>query len=231
MVVQSLEVVPQQLMVSPKVAKSSESKIALENGGEGAAAKNKSRESKDMPMQRRASARIQAKHKTEELLARKKTEVDKEKVKSHEVTVKSNKRSRKSLDEEGVARGEVVLEPQKKKPVAHQKLEEKNEERKVESGNVVGLSVEKSDFVKVKETIRLFNKHYLLCVQEEAKRCSKAEAERKAARQAKGSKSKRDARLKGSKTTAKRPDLKAVSKRLMPDILPIHFLIDHDPSL
>ncbi|PON50484.1 histone H3-K9 methyltransferase [Trema orientale] len=45
--------------------------------------------------------------------------------------------------------------------------------------------VAKSDHAKVKETLRLFNKHYLHFVQEEEKRCGKVEAEKKASKASK----------------------------------------------
>ncbi|OVA09678.1 SET domain [Macleaya cordata] len=71
--------------------------------------------------------------------------------------------------------------------------------------------VEKSDYAKVKETIRIFNKHYLHFVQEEEQRCKKAEADLQKIR--KGSKDKKgDAGSEDVKRSSKRPDLKAVSK-------------------
>ncbi|KAG6656146.1 histone-lysine N-methyltransferase, H3 lysine-9 specific SUVH4-like isoform X2 [Carya illinoinensis] len=76
---------------------------------------------------------------------------------------------------------------------------------------VAACTFEKSDHAKVKETLRLFNKYYLHFVQEEEKRCGKAEAERKAS---KASKSKKRAAAEDTKSKAKRPDLKAVSKMM-----------------
>ncbi|KAM1014836.1 hypothetical protein ACFX14_044774 [Malus domestica] len=77
-------------------------------------------------------------------------------------------------------------------------------------------SVEKSDHAKVKETLRLFNKHYLYFVQEEEMRCRKVEADKKASKSAKkGSKSSKKSKKEASPPEAKaskRPDLKAVSK-------------------
>ncbi|TKY62973.1 Histone-lysine N-methyltransferase, H3 lysine-9 specific SUVH4 [Spatholobus suberectus] len=222
MVVQSLDVVHHQhLMVSTRAEKSSEAKIAAENGGKGAKSEKKSRESNGSAMPRRSSARIQAMQKAEEeALARQKAEVVEEKDKCNgevAATTKAKKRSRKSGGEESVAEEEVVLPP-KKKPVVCGKVEEENGKEELE--NAGGGLGEKSDLIKVKETIRLFNKHYLHLVQEEEKRCGKAEAERKAAKKGskkgskKDSKSKKGAPPEDSKTTAKRPDLKAITKMM-----------------
>ncbi|KAI5341486.1 hypothetical protein L3X38_020760 [Prunus dulcis] len=85
--------------------------------------------------------------------------------------------------------------------------------------------VEKSDHVKVKETLRLFNKHYLYFVQEEEKRCRKVEADNKASASSKkasksskkASKSSKNSKKEASSPDtkvgkAKRPDLKALTK-------------------
>ncbi|RXH69693.1 hypothetical protein DVH24_037477 [Malus domestica] len=57
-------------------------------------------------------------------------------------------------------------------------------------------SAEKSDHAKVKETLRLFNKHYLYFVQEEEMRCRKVEADKKASKSAKkGSKSSKKSKM------------------------------------
>ncbi|KAK7313123.1 hypothetical protein VNO77_37553 [Canavalia gladiata] len=207
MVVKSLDVVPQNLMVSTKAEKKSESKIAAEHGGNGVKTKKKLRESNVLPMQRRASNRIQAKQKAaDELIACQKDEVVEEKDKCNEVEVKTNKRSRKSRDEESVAEGKAVPEPPKKKLVACPKRGVENDERKVESENMVGVSAEKCDSAK-----------------EEEKRCGKAEAERKASKKdsKKALKSKQDSKSdKGgtppedTKSTAKQPNLKEISKMM-----------------
>ncbi|KAM1058335.1 hypothetical protein ACFX13_023559 [Malus domestica] len=77
-------------------------------------------------------------------------------------------------------------------------------------------SAEKSDHAKVKETLRLFNKHYLYFVQEEEMRCRKVEADKKASKSAKkGSKSSKKSKKEASPLEAKaskRHDLKAISK-------------------
>ncbi|GAV87624.1 YDG_SRA domain-containing protein/Pre-SET domain-containing protein, partial [Cephalotus follicularis] len=79
---------------------------------------------------------------------------------------------------------------------------------------VVSLTnvVEKSASMKVKETLRLFNKHYLHFVQQEELRCAKVVTDKKAVKSLKsktGSTPEVD-----SKHKAKRPDLKAVSKMM-----------------
>ncbi|WRX21711.1 SET domain - like 10 [Theobroma cacao] len=86
--------------------------------------------------------------------------------------------------------------------------------------------VEKSAHIKVKETIRLFNKHYLHFVQEEEKRCGAVKVGKKAP---KGKKTKvcifflmlvykymqkRDVSEGDGKGKAKRPDLKAITKMM-----------------
>ncbi|XP_030539455.2 histone-lysine N-methyltransferase, H3 lysine-9 specific SUVH4 [Rhodamnia argentea] len=97
-------------------------------------------------------------------------------------------------------------------------------------GDNVAPMVEKSDFAKVKETLRLFNKHYLHFVQEEEKRCNKEKAENSKGSQKPKSKSKSKEQQKGSKQSktnskkgnstgdtkklAMRPDLKAITKML-----------------
>ncbi|RZB59620.1 histone-lysine N-methyltransferase, H3 lysine-9 specific SUVH4-like [Glycine soja] len=233
MVVQSLDdVVHQQLMVSATAEKSSESKIAVTaNGGNGAKSAEKklrelSEEGSTMPP-RRSSARIQALQKAEEeLLARKRAEGVEEKDNCNDEVKagKAKKRNRKSSSdgEESVVVEVEVVSPPMKKRVAYRKgkvvdgvngnvkVGEVNGKEGLE--NAGGGLGEKSDLLKVKETIRLFNKYYLHLVQEEEKRCGKAEAERKAAKKA--SKSKKGAPPEESKTTAKRPDLKAVSKMM-----------------
>lgn len=67
-------------------------------------------------------------------------------------------------------------------------------------GNVAG--VEKSDHLKVKETLRLFNNYYLHHIQEEENRCKLIEDEKKK----KGGEDKR--------VPHKRPDLKAITKMM-----------------
>ncbi|XP_010682904.2 histone-lysine N-methyltransferase, H3 lysine-9 specific SUVH4 [Beta vulgaris subsp. vulgaris] len=65
------------------------------------------------------------------------------------------------------------------------------------------VSVEKSDHLKVKETLRIFNNHYLHFIQEEERRCKQVEDEKK---------KKGDADKK--RVPHKRPDLKAITKMM-----------------
>ncbi|XP_043703544.1 histone-lysine N-methyltransferase, H3 lysine-9 specific SUVH4-like isoform X1 [Telopea speciosissima] len=77
-------------------------------------------------------------------------------------------------------------------------------------------AVGKSDYARVKETLRIFNTHYLHFVQEEEKRCRKAEVDAK--KVARGSKSESvqqgNASEEDAKRSSKRPDLKAISKMM-----------------
>ncbi|KAI9178191.1 hypothetical protein LWI28_023703 [Acer negundo] len=83
------------------------------------------------------------------------------------------------------------------------------------NGSVVNVS-EKSDTARVKETLRLFNKHYLQFVQEEEKRCAKPTVNRKASKsKSKKAKTKKEETQEDAKAKAKRPDLKAVSKMML----------------
>ncbi|XP_074289932.1 histone-lysine N-methyltransferase, H3 lysine-9 specific SUVH4-like [Silene latifolia] len=63
----------------------------------------------------------------------------------------------------------------------------------------VGVSSEKSDHLKVKETLRAFNNYYLHCIQEEEKRCKKTAEEKKKSGEP-------------IKSSFSRPDLKAATK-------------------
>jgi len=191
MVAQALEVVHQHLMVSTKTEKSVESNSSAANGVEGhkdfkkeksvesnsSAAngvegakdfkKKKLKELKTSPTQpRRSSARIQALQKAEKALAERNAEVIKEDKCQNDVKARTGrKRSRKSNGEEGVVVEEEAVLQLKKKPLVCGKDEVGVENGKEEPDNVIGASGDKSDFLKVKETIRLFNKHYLQFVQ------------------------------------------------------------------
>ncbi|KAE8021256.1 hypothetical protein FH972_007163 [Carpinus fangiana] len=99
-------------------------------------------------------------------------------------------------------------------------------ENRAVTENGTASTFEKSDYAKVKETLRVFNKHYLHFVQEEEKRCGKADAEKKASKASKSkkraareeknskpskvSKSKIQAAPENTKNRTKRPDLKAM---------------------
>ncbi|XP_042498175.1 E3 ubiquitin-protein ligase UHRF1-like isoform X1 [Macadamia integrifolia] len=77
-------------------------------------------------------------------------------------------------------------------------------------------AVGKSAYARVKETLRMFNTHYLHFVQEEEKRCRKDEVDAK--KVARGSKSESvqrgNASEEDTKRSSKRPDLKAISKMM-----------------
>lgn len=186
-------VVPQHLMVSPGKEKSPKVKITVKYGGKRNESFDSPMpsESKGLPMSaeskestmplRRSSARIQAKQKeVEELRVRRKAEILENAEKSSEdVTTTPNKRSKKSHGEESVAKKEVVSKQNKKKSVASAERETKevvkdverakevvmDVERTVESENVVGALADNGAAAKVKDTIRIFNKHYLHFVQ------------------------------------------------------------------
>ncbi|GKV44380.1 hypothetical protein SLEP1_g51572 [Rubroshorea leprosula] len=73
---------------------------------------------------------------------------------------------------------------------------------------------EKSAPAKVKDTLRLFNKHYLHFVQEEEKRCSTVKVNKKASKKTKTKMRKGEVPEDSVKNKAKRPDLKAISKMM-----------------
>ncbi|XP_015570960.2 histone-lysine N-methyltransferase, H3 lysine-9 specific SUVH4 isoform X1 [Ricinus communis] len=77
---------------------------------------------------------------------------------------------------------------------------------------IAGVVTEKSVNARVKETLRLFNKHYLHFVQEEETRCQKEQVDKKAAKNSKSKK--KNAVEIDTKKKAKRPDLKAISKMI-----------------
>ncbi|KAK7368221.1 hypothetical protein VNO80_10245 [Phaseolus coccineus] len=218
MVAEALEVVHQHLMVSTRGEKSAESNSSAANGVKGAKDPKKLEESKASPTPpRRSSARIQALQKAEKALNGPNAKVVKENNCQIDVKArKGKKRSRKRGGEESMPLEEEDVLPPKKKPLACGKDEVEVENGKEEPDNANGAFGDKSDFLKVKETIRLFNKHYLQFVQVEEKRCGKAEAERIDAKKPsqKASKSKKGATPEDSKTTAKRPDLKAITKMM-----------------
>ncbi|GMI86833.1 SET DOMAIN PROTEIN 33, SU(VAR)3-9 homolog 4, KRYPTONITE [Hibiscus trionum] len=87
----------------------------------------------------------------------------------------------------------------------------------LDSSNAPSVA-EKSAHIKVKETVRLFNKHYLHLVQEEEKRCGAGKVAKKAARakKAAGANKARKGNVPDAdgKGRAKRPDLKAMTKMM-----------------
>lgn len=143
-------------MVFTRTEKSATSNSPVTNGVKEDKDFKKLKQSKASPTApRRSSARIQALQKAEKTVAGPNAVVVKgeDKCKDNVKEGKSKKRSRKNLvvEEQSV----LLL---KKKPLACGK-----DEMKVE--NAVGQIEDKSDTVKVKDTIRLFNKYYLQLVQ------------------------------------------------------------------
>lgn len=179
---------------------------------------------------RRTSARIQIKQLAEkELLVRQRVELldepdsDSKKKKKTNSQVKRKRNTPSVKDEVGEGKGELVEDKAGVVPVSNDVTNSKDGDankpmevcspEKSRAGDDVGPAnmVEKSDHVKVKETLRLFNKYYLHFVQEEEKRCKKAEVAEKASKR---SKSKKEAPVEDRKNKSKRPDLKAISKML-----------------
>ncbi|KAF5735865.1 histone-lysine N-methyltransferase H3 lysine-9 specific SUVH4 isoform X3 [Tripterygium wilfordii] len=172
----------------------------------GAKTKNKSMKGQE----RRLSLRIQEKHRAEkELLVRRRVELlgDED---LHEVsgstkstiTYSRKKSNRGNAREEALDEKIIVGEAFRKdqSPVKSEVLSESK----------VASVPEKSAHATVKETLRLFNKHYLHFVQEEEQRCRRVEVAKKTSKKSKrGVTTEED-----TKKTAKRPDLKAISKML-----------------
>ncbi|KAJ0110670.1 hypothetical protein Patl1_02539 [Pistacia atlantica] len=164
--------------------------------------------------ERRMSARIQEKQREEKLrLVKRRVELlgDTEggsdgKKKQNNI---SSRKRRKEEDSENAEEGDKV-------PVQTTKCESESM-----NGNAVNLAdkgdhvinlAEKSDHAKVKETLRLFNKHYLHFVQLEEARCRKEEVDKKASKKSKSKKG--NVPEENTKHKAKRPDLKAISKMM-----------------
>ncbi|KAI4348385.1 hypothetical protein L6164_009114 [Bauhinia variegata] len=211
----------QHLMVSTDCKAEKSPRIVSKYGRKGIKTEQKQpKEPEESSMQRRASARIQAKQKADkELLVRRRVELLDEQDDGGNETKSRSKRSRVT---ENVVKEEVVEEEKRDITAPKSKLDEstkleskakvKGSEENVDSKNGGGNLVEKSDTLKVKQTLRLFNKHYLHLVQEEEQRCRKVEADRKVSK--KGSKSKKGAPPEDIKNPSKRPDLKALSKMM-----------------
>lgn len=127
------------------------------------------RESKESSVQRRTSARVQSKQKVDkELLVRRRVELldDREDASDR----KKTKRCKRSCNDKNVGKEEVVggqrrVNKLEESTLLDDKSTNVGSVEVVDSGNGTGNFVDKSDFVKVKETIRLFNKHYLHFVQ------------------------------------------------------------------
>ncbi|XP_004493077.1 histone-lysine N-methyltransferase, H3 lysine-9 specific SUVH4 [Cicer arietinum] len=169
------------------------------------------------------------------------SEQQKKKKKSHceeslvkEEDVSEQQKKKKTNGEESVVKEEVVSEQQKKKKKSpatarRELMEVRNEEITVGSENAVGALGDKSLTAKVKDTIRVFNKHYLHLIKDEEERCAKAKAESEKKKKAgkkvskaeaekkktgKKDSAKKDIQPNDSKHAAKRPDLKALTKMM-----------------
>ncbi|XP_075106687.1 histone-lysine N-methyltransferase, H3 lysine-9 specific SUVH4 [Nicotiana tabacum] len=79
-----------------------------------------------------------------------------------------------------------------------------------QSPHVNGDGTEKSAHLRVTETVRRFNKHYLHLVQEEEIRCRRVQDEQKTKKHSKSKEAEDD-----GKRSSKRPDLKAISKMIL----------------
>lgn len=180
-------------------------------------AKNGRKERKKTETQRRTSDRIKSRQREEkEHLVRKRVQI----LDGQED--KGNPRKRPNVN---------ATEEEKEKEVAmaermvNQVLGSTEVQKEVTLGDASGAGgalPDKSATVKVKDTLRLFNKFYLQLVQEEELRCAKAKVDKKVSQGSKkflkGSKKSADKSKKekpsedGDKKKAKRPDLKAITK-------------------
>lgn len=177
----------------------------------------KSKESPDkenLPSRTRASARIQ--EKTEKQRAEKELLV-RRRVDLLEKEEKPEPKVRRRV--ENAANGAESCEISKSKEMKDEVNTVNDASLPVANGGVstnlgAANTTEKSSHARVKDTIRLFNKHYLHFVQEEQKRCETVKVVKKSPKK---KKSKKEAVPEGSvklKTKAKRPDLKAISKMM-----------------
>lgn len=191
----------------------------MSNGpGRKTVAKNGKKESKKTETQRRTSDRIKSRQREEkEQLVKKRVQI----LDGQED--KGNPRKRPNVNAT-----EEEEEKEKEKEVAmaermvNQVLGSTEVQKEVTLDDAGGVVPEKSATVKVKDTLRLFNKFYLQLVQEEELRCAKAKVDNKVSQGSKkllkGSKKSADKSKKekpsedGDKKKAKRPDLKAITK-------------------
>ncbi|KAJ6390117.1 hypothetical protein OIU77_024351 [Salix suchowensis] len=140
-------------------------------------AKNGKKESKKTETQRRTSDRIKNKQREEkEQLVRKRVQI----LDGQED--KGNPRKRPNVNATGEELEEKKKEKEKKEVAMAEKmvkhaLGSTEVQKEVTSGDAGGVVPEKSATVKVKDTLRLFNKFYLQLVQEEELRCAKAKVD------------------------------------------------------
>ncbi|KAJ6729123.1 hypothetical protein OIU85_020085 [Salix viminalis] len=136
-------------------------------------AKNGKKESKKTETQRRTSDRIKNKQREEkEQLVRKRVQI----LDGQED--KGNPIKRPNVN----ATGEELEEKEKKEVAMAEKMVKQalgstEVQNEVTLGDAGGVVPEKSATVKVKDTLRLFNKFYLQLVQEEELRCAKAKVD------------------------------------------------------
>lgn len=121
----------------------------------------------DSEFQKRVSPRLKEKQRVEkELLVRRRVELldDNEEVVASAVggsEEKSSEKKKKTYKRRCIG-GNVNQEEEKK---VNGEVAKSPEDSEAGNGAVKGVVAEKSDIAKVKETIRLFNKYYLLLVQ------------------------------------------------------------------
>ncbi|KAK4747702.1 hypothetical protein SAY87_014288 [Trapa incisa] len=195
------------------------------------------------PDQRRRSSRIQTLQRAEkELLAKRKMEASDAQeegpvkkrvnvgrrvaVNAAEDVTEAAPKEKQTLTESAAGEGDNAASGKSDYVKIKETLCERVLGRSLEVGNgstsvVAGIPhvAEKSDHAKVKETLRLFNTHYLHFVQGEEERCRKEDSEEKtvtnvSTKNASKKSNQENAPKEDKKKISKRPDLKAVSKML-----------------
>ncbi|KAL5793502.1 hypothetical protein ACOSP7_002096 [Xanthoceras sorbifolium] len=176
--------------------------------------------------QRRVSARIQEKQEEKRRLIKRRVELLGDVVEGgagneKENNVYSRKRRKSVVDSKKEDDSDSKKEDDSKNKEEQKEIPAQTTSPsglELPNGSVVNV-VEKSDSAKVKETLRLFNKHYLHLVQEEEKRCAKPAVDPKASKsKSKNARAKkRNVSQEDAKAKAKRPDLKAITKMMEND--------------
>lgn len=189
----------------------------VSNGpGRKTVAKNGKKESKKTETQRRTSDRIKSRQREEkEQLVKKRVQI----LDGQEDKGNPRKRPNVNATEEEEEKEKEVAMAER---MVNQVLGSTEVQKEATLDDAGGVVPEKSATVKVKDTLRLFNKFYLQLVQEEELRCAKAKVDNKVSQGSKkllkGSKKSADKSKKekpsedGDKKKAKRPDLKAITK-------------------
>ncbi|KAL9384865.1 hypothetical protein Peur_021875 [Populus x canadensis] len=196
-------------MVEQCVSNGPKRKEVAKNG------KKEKQKTEETETQRRTSDRIKSKQREEkERLVRKRVQI------LDEQEEKGNLRKRPNAN---VTEEEEVVMAEKLLNQALGSTEKQKEVTLSDAGGVGNVVTEKSATVKVKDTLRLFNKFYLQLVQEEELRCAKAKVDKNVSKgskkTSKGSKksvdkSKKENTAEDDKKKSKRPDLKAISKMM-----------------